>query len=72
MNAAPSPLATIRATALGYAPRVLQGRGWVLASLVALPVGLSIIIFTVARMQGADASPADTCGLGELGRVLLK
>ena len=59
MNAAPSLLATIRATALGYAPRVLQGRGWVLASLVALPVGLSIIIFTVARMQGADASPAE-------------
>ena len=27
MNAAPSPLATIRATALGYAPRVLQGPG---------------------------------------------
>jgi ABC-type transport system involved in multi-copper enzyme maturation permease subunit len=52
-TAIPTPLATIRATALGYAPRVLQGRGWVLAALVALPVSLSIVIFTVATMQGA-------------------
>ncbi len=59
MNAAPSPLATIRATALGYAPRVLQGRGWVLAGLVILPVGLSILIFTIVRMQGGDASSAE-------------
>ena len=59
MNAAPSPLATIRATALGYAPRVLQGRGWVLAALVALPVGLSIVIFTVARLQGAEGTPGE-------------
>lgn len=58
-TAAPSPLATIRASALGYAPRVLQGRGWVLAGLVALPVGLSIVIFTVARLQGADGSPGE-------------
>jgi ABC-type transport system involved in multi-copper enzyme maturation permease subunit len=57
--APPSPLATIRATALGYAPRVLQGRGWVLAGLVALPVGLSIVIFTVARIQGADGNPGE-------------
>ncbi|MBK8790555.1 MAG: hypothetical protein IPO28_10390 [Holophagaceae bacterium] len=56
---APSPLATIRATALGYAPRVLQGRGWVLAALVALPVGLSIVIFTVARLQGAEGTPGE-------------
>ena len=57
--AAPSPLATIRATALGYAPRVLQGRGWVLAGLVLLPVGLSILIFTVVRLKGGDASSAE-------------
>lgn len=56
---APSPLATIRATARGYAPRVLQGRGWVLAGLVALPVGLSIVISTVARMKGVDGSPGE-------------
>ncbi len=59
MNAAPSPLATIRATALGYAPRILQGRGWVLAGLVAVPVGLSILIYTLARLQGADANPGE-------------
>ena len=56
---APSPLATIRATARGYAPRVLQGRGWVLAGLVALPVGLSIVISTVARMKGMDGNPGE-------------
>jgi len=52
-------MATIRATALGYAPRVLQGRGWVLAALVALPVGLSIIISTVARIKGVDGNPGE-------------
>ena len=57
--ATPSPLATMRATALGYAPRILQGRGWVLAALVILPVGLSVVIFTVARLQGADAHPGE-------------
>ena len=56
---APSPLATIRATALGYAPRVLQGRGWVLAALVALPVGLSLIISTVARLKGVEGNPGE-------------
>ncbi|GLH72802.1 hypothetical protein GETHLI_13040 [Geothrix limicola] len=58
-TAIPSPLATIRATALGYAPRVLQGRGWVLAGLVALPVGLSIVIFTVTRLQGVEGNPGE-------------
>jgi hypothetical protein len=59
MSTAPSPFATIRATARGYAPRVLQGRGWVLAGLVVLPVGLSLIIFTVIRLKGGDASSAE-------------
>jgi len=45
--------------ARGYSPRVLQGRGWVLAGLVILPVGLSILIFTVIRMKGGDASSAE-------------
>jgi ABC-type transport system involved in multi-copper enzyme maturation permease subunit len=60
MNSAPSPLATLRATALGYAPRVLQGRGWVLAGLVILPVGLNLLIATIVRLKGGDASPAET------------
>jgi len=59
MSAAPSPLATIRATARGYAPRVLQGRGWVLAGLVVVPVGLSLLIFTLVRIRGGEASPAE-------------
>ena len=58
-NAAPSPYRTLQATARGYAPRVLQGRGWVLAGLVVLPVGLSLIIFTLVRIRGGDASPAE-------------
>jgi len=59
MSAAPSPFATIRAMALGYAPRVLQGRGWVLTGLVILPVGISLLIFTIVRMKGGDASSAE-------------
>jgi hypothetical protein len=59
MSAAPSPFATIRATALGYAPRVLQGRGWVLAALVVVPVGVSLLVFTLIRMQGGQASSAE-------------
>ena len=57
--APPSPLTAIRATALGYAPRILQGRGWVLAGLVVLPVGLSLLIFTLIQIKGGDASPAE-------------
>ncbi|MBK9797728.1 MAG: hypothetical protein IPP58_14810 [Holophagaceae bacterium] len=56
-TSAPSPLATIRATALGYGSRVLQGRGWVLAALVILPVGLSILIYMVAQIKGAEGRP---------------
>ncbi len=56
-TAAPSPLATLRATARGYAPRILQGRGWVLAALVILPVGISILIYMVAQIKGAEGRP---------------
>lgn len=56
---APSPLATVRATALSYAPRVLQGRGWVVAGLLAVPVGLSLVISMVARIKGMDGDPAE-------------
>ena len=59
MNAAPTPLATIRATARGYAPRVLQGRGWVLAGLVVVPVALSLLIFTLIRLKGGEASSTE-------------
>jgi len=58
-TAAPSPLATIRATALGYAPRVLQGRGWVLAALAIVPVGITLLVFTLLRLKGADVDPGE-------------
>ena len=57
--AIPSPLATLRATALGYAPRVLQGRGWVLAVLAIVPVGITLLVFTILRLKGADISPGE-------------
>jgi hypothetical protein len=59
MITAPSPWTTLRATAMGYAPRVLQGRGWVVAGLVVVPVGLSILIFTIVRLKGGDAYPGE-------------
>jgi len=59
MNAAPTPMATLRATARGYAPRVLQGRGWVLAGLVLVPVALSLLIFTLIRLKGGEASSTE-------------
>jgi len=71
-TAAPSPLATIRATALGYGPRVLQGRGWVLAALVILPVGLSILIYLVAQIKGAEGRPYPGEVLKVFHEVLVK
>jgi hypothetical protein len=59
MNAAPSPLATIRATALGYASRVLQGRGWVLAALAIVPVAITLLVFTILRLKGVDVRPGE-------------
>ncbi len=71
-TAAPSPLATIRATALGYGSRVLQGRGWVLAALVILPVGLSILIYLVAQIKGAEGRPYPGEVLKVFHEVLVK
>ena len=68
-TAIPSPLATIRATARGYAPRVLQGRGWILAALVMAPVGLSLLIFTIGRLRGLDASPGEALRIFHEGLV---
>jgi ABC-type transport system involved in multi-copper enzyme maturation permease subunit len=56
MNQVPSPLATIRATALGYAPRVLQGRGWVLAACAAGPAALVLGGHLIARLEGTELS----------------
>ncbi len=66
---APSPLATLRATARGYAPRVLQGRGWAVAALVAVPVGISLLVFTISRLQGLDTSPGEALRVFHEGLV---
>jgi len=72
MSAAPSPLATLRATALGYAPRVLQGRGWVLAAAAIGPVLLVMGGSFIARLKGADLSSADALQIfHEMIRVML-
>ena len=52
-----TPLQTVRALAAGYAPRVLQPRGWVLAALVLAPVGLVLGISAIAAMQGHSLPP---------------
>jgi len=55
MNHAPSPLRTTQALIKGYFPRVLQGRGWVLAALAVAPVLLSLgiqIIVTLVHDRG--------------------
>jgi ABC-type transport system involved in multi-copper enzyme maturation permease subunit len=71
-TAAPSPLATIRATALGYAPRVLQGRGWVLAAAAIGPVLLVMGGHLIARLQGADLSSGDSLSIfHEMIRMML-
>lgn len=71
-TAAPSPLATIRATAWGYAPRVLQGRGWVLAATAVGPVALVMGGHFVAVLQGADLSSGEALQiLHEMIRMLL-
>jgi hypothetical protein len=49
------PLSTLRAVALGYAPRVLQARGWVLCALAVLPVAFSF----VGRVLGHHMSDYD-------------
>ncbi len=68
----PSPLATLRATALGYAPRVLQGRGWVLAATAIGPVVLVMGGQIIAGLQGADIRSGDALQiLHEMIRILL-
>lgn len=72
MITAPSPLTTIRATALGYAPRVLQARGWILAACAVGPVLLVVGGTFLARLQGADFSGREALQIfHEMLRVLL-
>ena len=72
MSAAPSPLATIRAVARGYAPRILQGRGWVLAACAIGPVLLVAGGQLIARLQNADLGSGETLRIfHEMIRMML-
>lgn len=68
-----TPFQTARALAAGYAPRVLQPRGWVIAALVLAPVSLALLISGLAAMQGhpLPASIALTIFHGILARAVL-
>lgn len=48
----PRALATLRAVALGYAPRAFQARGWVLCALAVLPVALSFLGQAIGKQVG--------------------
>ena len=49
-------LSTLRAILRGYAPRVLQARGWVLCGLAVLPVALTFLTQMLARkVDGFDS-----------------
>lgn len=69
---APSPLATIRATAFGYAPRVLQSRGWILAACAIGPVFIVLTGTILARLQATEFSTRDALQIfHEMLRVML-
>lgn len=62
-NPAPAPglsfLQTVRAVAVGFAPRVLEPRGWVLCALALSPVLLSALGLATARqVHGVSAGAA--------------
>ncbi|HJW71975.1 MAG TPA: hypothetical protein VJ486_03900 [Geothrix sp.] len=72
MNQAPTPLATIRATAFGYAPRVLQSRGWILAACAIGPVLIVLGGTILAHLQATDFSARDALQIfHEMLRILL-
>ena len=66
---APTPFAALRAVVAGTAPRVLQGRGWAVAGLVAAPVGLSLLISLYGRLIGADAPAGEALRIYHEGLV---
>jgi len=53
-----TPLQTVRALAAGYAPRVLQARGIILAGLVMAPVALVLGTSGLAALRGASLPPS--------------
>ena len=68
-----TPFQTARALAAGYAPRVLQIRGWILAALVMAPVGFLLAIAGLAAMRGHSIPPGEALTFfhGMLASVVL-
>ena len=52
-----TPFQTVRALTAGYAPRVLQARGWVIAALVLAPVGLVLAVSAAASLHDTPLPP---------------
>lgn len=67
MSERPTPFDTLRAVMRGYAPRLLQGRGWTLAALALLPVALAATLLAF-RPGGARAGD----GLVLLHQVMVR
>lgn len=55
--AIPTPFQTAKAVFTGYLPRVLQARGWVLAGLPLVPVGIIMLVAIVMKAQGERVPP---------------
>jgi ABC-type transport system involved in multi-copper enzyme maturation permease subunit len=55
--AIPTPLQTAQAVFKGYLPRLLQARGWVLAGLSLVPVGIILLVVMVLKLQGERIPP---------------
>lgn len=55
--ALPTPAATAQAVFKGYLPRVLQARGWVLAGLSLVPVGVVMLVVLIMKLQGERIPP---------------
>jgi hypothetical protein len=59
LNVPVSPSQTIRSIALGYLPRVLQVRGWLIAGLLMMPVGIVLVTDAIMRAKtGRGVGPS--------------
>ena len=67
---APSPWQTVRAVYVGYLPRVLQSRGWVLAAMPVAPVAAAVLVALLVEAQGGRVPPAE--GLKIFHEAILK
>lgn len=51
---APTPLQTLQAVLRGYAPRLFQARGWVLAALPMVPVALTFLVASIVQAKAGS------------------